>query len=84
MDEIGSQRVKPAQMQGWAAVRVGSWNNDHRNARSANRNRNVPDNFNDNAGFRVFSHDLRFLPTKAVLNGGGRGSLLEPALLIPG
>ena len=42
---------------GSGAVRGGSWNNNHRNARCAYRNRNVPDNFNNNIGFRVVSHD---------------------------
>jgi len=34
-------------------VRGGSWNNNQRNARCAYRNRNIPDNFNNNLGFRV-------------------------------
>jgi formylglycine-generating enzyme required for sulfatase activity len=42
---------------GSRAVRGGSWNNNHQNARCANRNRNIPDNFNNNIGFRVVSHD---------------------------
>jgi len=33
--------------------RGGSWNNDPRNCRSANRNRNTPDNRNNNLGFRL-------------------------------
>ncbi|MBM4093652.1 MAG: hypothetical protein FJ276_30240 [Planctomycetes bacterium] len=33
--------------------RGGSWNNNARNCRSANRNRNDPDNRNNNLGFRV-------------------------------
>lgn len=32
-------------------------NNDVRNVRCANRNRNTPDNWNNNIGFRVVSHD---------------------------
>jgi hypothetical protein len=36
-------------------VRGGSWNNDPRNLRSAVRNRNEPDNRNDNLGFRPAS-----------------------------
>ena len=39
-----------------AVVRVlrgGSWNNNSRNARAANRNRNHPENRNNNIGFRV-------------------------------
>ena len=39
----GSNRVK----------RGGSWNNNARNTRCANRNRNTPDNRNNNIGFRV-------------------------------
>lgn len=42
-DSQGSQRVN----------RGGSWNNDARNCRSANRNYNSPDNRNNNLGFRV-------------------------------
>ena len=34
-------------------MRGGSWNNQSRNARSANRNRNQPDNRNNNNGFRL-------------------------------
>jgi hypothetical protein len=34
-------------------LRGGSWNNNARNARSANRNRNNPANRNDNIGFRL-------------------------------
>ena len=34
-------------------LRGGSWNNNPRNLRASNRNRNNPDNRNDNNGFRV-------------------------------
>ena len=34
-------------------LRGGSWNNNGRNVRSANRNRNEPANRNDNIGFRL-------------------------------
>ena len=34
-------------------MRGGSWNNNARNCRAANRNRNAPDNQNNNNGFRV-------------------------------
>ena len=34
-------------------IRGGSWNNNPRNARSANRNRNTPENRNNNLGFRL-------------------------------
>ncbi|MCI5126486.1 MAG: hypothetical protein D3925_18915 [Candidatus Electrothrix sp. AR5] len=39
-------------------IRGGSWNNKARNCRSAYRNRNEPDNRNDNLGFRcVRAHE---------------------------
>ena len=34
-------------------LRGGSWNNEARNARAANRNDNDPNNRNNNIGFRV-------------------------------
>jgi len=34
-------------------LRGGSWNNNRNNARCAYRNRNEPDNFNNNIGFRL-------------------------------
>ncbi len=46
-------------------VRGGAWNNNERNARCANRNRNNPDNRNDNNGFRVVVSML-FYPGQAV------------------
>ncbi|HMV49657.1 MAG TPA: SUMF1/EgtB/PvdO family nonheme iron enzyme, partial [Blastocatellia bacterium] len=36
-------------------LRGGSWNNNGNNSRSANRNRNTPDNINNNLGFRLVS-----------------------------
>ncbi|MEK7440938.1 MAG: hypothetical protein AABZ78_09095 [Chloroflexota bacterium] len=51
-------------------MRGGSWNNNSRNARCAYRNRNVPDNFNNNIGFRVLSHDAEKSPVNLVLHGG--------------
>jgi hypothetical protein len=36
-------------------LRGGSWNNNPANLRSANRNRNTPDNRNNNNGFRLAS-----------------------------
>lgn len=36
-------------------LRGGSWNNNARNVRSANRNNNDPTNRNNNVGFRVAS-----------------------------
>lgn len=40
-------------------LRGGSWNNDQNNARAANRNRNEPDNWNDNDGFRCAQDSSR-------------------------
>ena len=42
-------------------MRGGSWNNNQDNARSANRNRNNPNNRNDNIGFRVLCSSHIFL-----------------------
>ncbi|MCC6499705.1 MAG: SUMF1/EgtB/PvdO family nonheme iron enzyme [Anaerolineales bacterium] len=33
-------------------LRGGAWNNNDNNVRSTNRNRNAPDNINNNIGFR--------------------------------
>lgn len=44
-------------------LRGGTWNNNRNNARCAIRNRNNPDNFNNNVGFRlVLSHNIFPLP----------------------
>ncbi|MGO8746124.1 MAG: SUMF1/EgtB/PvdO family nonheme iron enzyme [Thermoguttaceae bacterium] len=43
-------------------LRGGSWNNRPNNDRSANRNRNTPDNRNNNTGFRVASTAIRARP----------------------
>jgi len=40
---------------GQRVLRGGSWNNNPRNLRSANRNRNTTTNRNNNNGFRVAS-----------------------------
>ncbi|MBM4467633.1 MAG: hypothetical protein FJ014_19115 [Chloroflexi bacterium] len=46
------------QAEGDRVLRGGSWNNNQNNARCAYRNRNNPDNSNNNIGFRVVvSHD---------------------------
>jgi hypothetical protein len=39
-------------------LRGGSFNNNARNVRSANRNNNNPDNRNDNNGFRVVASHI--------------------------
>jgi len=49
MTETGSNRV----------IRGGSWNNNARNLRSANRNNNTPSNRNNNVGFRLVSTFFR-------------------------
>ncbi len=44
-------------------LRGGSWNNNRNNARCSYRNRNEPDNFNNNIGFRlVCSTSLNRMP----------------------
>ncbi|MEJ2755041.1 MAG: hypothetical protein P8104_04200 [Gammaproteobacteria bacterium] len=43
-------------------LRGGSWNNNARNCRSANRNANRRDNRNNNIGVRVASLHFWFLP----------------------
>ncbi|MFH1357167.1 MAG: hypothetical protein ABII18_08560 [bacterium] len=66
-------------------MRGGSWNNNAKNARSANRNNNDPENRNNNIGFRLASpaapqhfqwkkrilqaRILVFTETKSVLEG---------------
>jgi hypothetical protein len=49
-------------------LRGGAWNNNRRNVRCAYRNRNVPDNFNNNIGFRVLSHDPGEQPVIPVIS----------------
>jgi formylglycine-generating enzyme required for sulfatase activity len=46
---MGSNRV----------LRGGSWNNNGRNCRSANRNNNEPSNRNNNIGFRLVVPSLK-------------------------
>jgi len=74
-------------------LRGGSWNNNQRNARCAYRNRNNPDNFNNNVGFRVvFSHNLsyayrpalRVIPPANLGADGRRGLTEKLAQPIPG
>jgi retron-type reverse transcriptase len=45
----------PAKPERPRVLRGGSWNNNPQNLRSANRNRNQPDNRNNNDGFRLAS-----------------------------
>ena len=44
--------------EGSRVLRGGSWDNNARNCRSANRNDNDPTNRNDNIGFRLSSTAL--------------------------
>lgn len=46
-------------MQAQPVVRGGAWNNQSINARAVNRNRNEPDNHNNNVGFRVVRAHVR-------------------------
>jgi len=44
-------------------IRGGSWNNEPRNVRAANRNRNAPENRNNNLGFRAArAQRVRWMP----------------------
>jgi hypothetical protein len=75
-------------------VRGGSWNNDPVNLRPANRNRNNPNNRNDNLGVRlvVFAHNSRpFQPAILAACQCNRQSRIEswrdrflPGLQTPG
>ena len=61
-------------------LRGGSWNNRPNNTRSAKRNRNNPDNRNNNTGFRVASTALRFDMTgtcesRAIYGSHGRAAV---------
>jgi len=51
-------------------LRGGAWNNDAINLRSANRNRNQPDNRNTNIGFRLAAGSLDYFRDR---NGGDHG-----------
>jgi len=55
--------LERGQAKGHRVLRGGSWNNNRNNARCAYRNRNEPDNWNNNIGFRVVvAHGLLFWP----------------------
>ena len=47
-------------------IRGGSWNNNPRNVRCANRNNNHPENRNNNLGFRLASTGGRQHPAPAT------------------
>lgn len=61
-------------------LRGGSWNNNARNCRSANRNRNTPDNRNNNNGFRLVRASAAFLQACRIpaFQGGPEGARLKP------
>lgn len=55
-------------------MRGGSWNNNRNNVRCAYRNRNEPDNFNNNLGFRLVRPHVFCIRQKCrALTGSGRG-----------
>ena|GEM_PF-4100023 len=57
-------------------VRGGSWNNNRNNVRSAVRNRNNANNFNNNIGFRVvLSHNIFPAGSAVPSTDGGRGKI---------
>ncbi|HAJ59446.1 MAG TPA: hypothetical protein DCP31_09410 [Cyanobacteria bacterium UBA8543] len=50
-------------------LRGGSWNNNPRNCRCAYRNRNTPDNRNNNIGFRVVISPVSTLLESELVDG---------------
>ncbi|MBK8656372.1 MAG: SUMF1/EgtB/PvdO family nonheme iron enzyme [Haliscomenobacter sp.] len=68
------------QQGGLRVVRGGSWNNNTRNCRAANRNRNNPDNRNNNNGFRLAREYAR--PNAGARVRRGSKSPLERAVCI--
>ncbi|MEW6668485.1 MAG: hypothetical protein AB1512_25010 [Thermodesulfobacteriota bacterium] len=60
------------------SLRGGAFNNNQRNVRCANRNRNNPNNRNDNIGFRVvLAHGFPILPE--IAGRPFRASLPRPS-----
>ena len=66
-----------------SVLRGGSWNNNQRNVRVANRNRNDPDNRNNNVGFRCArlpskgESRIRMSPVRGLCGRGMGGACLE-------
>ncbi|HDQ98733.1 MAG TPA: hypothetical protein ENN51_00395 [candidate division WOR-3 bacterium] len=61
-------------------IRGGSWNNNARNARCANRNRNEPSNRNNNNGFRCSAQQWprgRRTDAAGLRTGGPRRAATE-------
>ena len=54
-------------------LRGGSWNNNPQNLRSANRNRNTPDNRNNNLGLRLASTACARAPLRDERKDGVQG-----------
>ncbi len=74
-------------------LRGGSFANDQQNARGAARNRNNPENRNDNIGFRVVLSTFFFVagnagrggePFQAEAKNGGARSRPRPEMSGPG
>lgn len=66
-------------------VRGGSWNNNRNNVRCANRNRNTPDNRNNNVGFRCANtrrRSVKMPQRPATVAAAGAGALIRPAVLV--
>jgi len=64
-------------------IRGGSWNNKPRKLRSSNRNRNNPDNRNNNIGFRLVQHTRaawRRAQSRFVYGQTGRGGWVSTSL----
>ena len=63
-------------------IRGGSWNDNARNCRAANRNANDPSNRNHNLGFRFVraqrGDGCRFTDPVLILSGFGRRTLCRP------
>jgi hypothetical protein len=67
-------------MGGQAKERSGSWNNEARNARCAYRNRNNPDDRNNNLGFRALLQlsCVELLGRLAAAGGALRSARMPP------
>jgi hypothetical protein len=64
-------------------LRGGSFNNNHRNVRCANRNHNNPNNRNDNIGFRVVVSHI-FCPPEMQPGHGSAAEVIKWRGCCPG